>query len=68
MPSIVIGLDQRHEVNSAHAEYTKKTGAIETIIEGAPVFSGAVQSGQTLIVPKGFADFLQIKGISFKSV
>ncbi len=66
MPTIETGLDQRHAINAAHVEYTQKTGSIETLIEGPPVFSGMVASGITMMVPQGFADFLKGKGIPFK--
>lgn len=66
MPNIEIGLDQRHEIEAAHVEYTQQTGAIEPLVEGPPVFSGAAASGWTLIVTRGFADFLESKGIPFE--
>jgi hypothetical protein len=63
MPNFEIGLNQREKINAAHVEYTRQTGAIETIIEGPPVFSGTMQSGQTLIVSQGFLDFLKANDI-----
>lgn len=64
MPSIQIEPDQRAAVNAAHAEYTGKTGAIEAIVEGGPVFSGTVQTGMEMIVSDGFASFLKAKRIA----
>lgn len=62
MPNIEINLDQKSTINAAHVEYTRTTGSIETLIEGAPIFSdGMVATGCTLIISQGFADFLRAK-------
>ena len=67
MPSIEVKYEDRDTVSAAHAEYTRATGDIETLIEGPPAFSGgAVATGYTLIVPQGFVDYLKAKSIPFK--
>ena len=66
MPTIQVGLDQRHQINAAHADYTRQTGDMEMIVEGPPVFAGAAQTGLTLIVSQGFATFLEARGIAFR--
>lgn len=68
MPNIQVELDRKSAVYAAHAAYTGVTKAIETIVEGPPVFTGMEATACTFIVSQGFADFLKERGIPFKEV
>jgi hypothetical protein len=64
--NIEVALDHKGAVNKAHVEFSQRCGGIQTLIEGPPVFSGAVATGCTMIVSEGFADYLKTKRIPFR--